>query len=164
MGFERDAVEELLNDAMSQRAAVAGRYIRMGKGEPFILRYLRKHGTATPTELARASHSSSGRISAVLTALEKKGFLVRAGSGDDRRSVTVSITAAGREQSQRDRDRMWAVTSWIFTQMGERRTWLFVDLVSEFFTYLSICDPDGPRPTRQEIDAAFDARRKRREA
>ena len=45
--------------------------------------------------------------------------------------------------------------------MGERRTREFVDLVSEFTTYMSICHPGQPRPTAEQVREAFVERGKR---
>lgn len=73
----------------------------------------------------------------------------------DRRNVLVSITDAGLEQALKDRDEARSAICWIFTQMGERRTRDFVDLVTEFHVYMSICKPGEPRPTREEIEKAF---------
>ena len=48
--------------------------------------------------------------------------------------------------------------------MGERRTREFVDLVSEFTTYMSICHPGQPRPTAEQVREAFVERGKREAA
>ena len=155
MGFEQEAFETLLANVMSKRSLAAKQYSRYASGEPFVLRHLRKHGTAMPSQLASALRSSSGRISAVLSSLEKKGFVTREVDVKDRRNILVSITDAGREQSIKDRDEVRSSICWIFTQMGERRTRDFVDLITEFQVYMSICKPGEPRPTREEIEKAF---------
>ncbi|MCI1219793.1 MAG: MarR family transcriptional regulator [Bifidobacterium sp.] len=155
MGYEQEAFERLLVNVMNKRSLAAKYYSRYGSGEPFVLRYLRKHGTATPSQLASALRSSSGRISAVLASLEKKGFVTREVDAKDRRNILVSITEAGLEQSLKDRDEARSAICWIFTQMGERRTRDFVDLVTEFHVYMSICKPGEPRPTPEDIGKAF---------
>lgn len=53
----------------------------------------------------------------------------------------MNLTDSGREQSHRMIEEMRSAICWIFSQMGERRTREFVDLVSEFTTYMSICHP-----------------------
>ncbi|KFJ03795.1 MarR family winged helix-turn-helix transcriptional regulator [Bifidobacterium subtile] len=155
MGFEQEAFETLLANVMSKRSLAAKHYSRYGSGEPFVLRHLRKQGTSTPSQLASALRSSSGRISAVLSSLEKKGFVTREVDVKDRRNILVSITDTGLEQALKDRDEARSAICWIFTQMGERRTRDFVDLVTEFHVYMSICKPGEPRPTREEIEKAF---------
>ena len=163
MGFEQEAFEELTNNVVARKSDAAKHYTRYSRGEPFVLRHLRKHGTSTPSQLASAMNASSGRISAVLSALEKKGWITREIDPKDRRNILVSITDAGMEQSTKDRDEMRSATCWIFTQMGERRTREFVDLVSEFATYMSICTPGQPRPTQADITEAFEKRRRKDE-
>ncbi|MCH4209493.1 MarR family winged helix-turn-helix transcriptional regulator [Bifidobacterium sp.] len=155
MGYEQEAFERLLANVMSKRSLAAKQYARYTSGEPFVLRHLRKEGTATPSQLASALRSSSGRISAVLASLEKKGFITREVDAKDRRNILVSITETGLEQSIKDRDEARSAMCWIFTQMGERRTRDFVDLVTEFHVYMSICKPGEPRPTPEEIKKAF---------
>lgn len=156
MGFEQEAFEELANNVVARKSDAAKYYTRYSRGEPFALRHLRIHGTSTPSQLASAMKASSGRISAVLSALEKKGWITREIDPKDRRNILVSITEQGREQSLKDRDEMRSATCWIFTQMGERRTNEFVNLISEFATYMSICTPGEPRPTHEEINEAFE--------
>jgi len=39
--------------------------------------------------------------------------------------------------------------------VGERRAREFVDLTEEFTTYMSLCMPGKPRPTADEVKAAF---------
>ena len=58
-------------------------------------------------------------------------------------------------------DEMRSAICWIFSQMGERRTREFVDLLSEFSTYMAICHPGAPRPTPDEVRAAFAERDRR---
>ena len=58
---------------------------------------------------------------------------------DDRRIIRVNLTDAGRERSKCDLEEMRSAICWIFSQMGERRTREFVDLLSEFSTYMAIC-------------------------
>ena len=70
-------------------------------------------------------------------------------------------TDAGRERSKCDLEEMRSAICWIFSQMGERRTREFVDLLSEFSTYMAICHPGAPRPTPDEVRAAFAERDRR---
>ena len=115
------------------------------------------HGRApqTPSQLASALQASSGRISTLLSSLEKKGWVTRDIDSKDRRIIRVNLTDSGREQSHRMIEEMRSAICWIFSQMGERRTREFVDLVSEFTTYMSICHPGRPRPTAEQVREAF---------
>ena len=161
MGFEREALSELYASVWGNRSKMQKEFARGAHGEPFILHELALRGTMTPSQLASSLKASSGRISTVLAALEKKGLITRAIAPDARRIIRVNLTDAGRERSKCDLEEMRSAICWIFSQMGERRTREFVDLVSEFTTYMSICHPGQPRPTAEQVREAFVERGKR---
>lgn len=161
MGFEREALSELYASVWGNRSKMQKEFARGAHGEPFILHELALRGTMTPSQLASSLKASSGRISTVLAALEKKGLITRDIDPDDRRIIRVNLTDAGRERSKCDLEEMRSAICWIFSQMGERRTREFVDLLSEFSTYMAICHPGAPRPTPDEVRAAFAERDRR---
>lgn len=161
MGFERETLSELYASVWGNRSKMQKEFARGAHGEPFILRELALRGTMTPSQLASSLKASSGRISTVLAALEKKGLITRDIDPDDRRIIRVNLTDAGRERSKCDLEEMRSAICWIFSQMGERRTREFVDLLSEFSTYMAICHPGAPRPTPDEVRAAFAERDRR---
>ena len=98
---------------------------------------------------------TSGRISTLLAALEKKGLIEREVDPNDRRIVHVNLTEQGRAKAKQQREDMRDAVCWVFSQMGERRTREFVDLTEEFATYMTICIPGQPRPTAEEVKQAF---------
>ena len=98
---------------------------------------------------------TSGRISTLLAALEKKGLIEREVDPNDRRIVHVNLTEQGRAKAKQQREDMYDAICWVFSQMGERRTCEFVDLTEEFATYMTICIPGRPRPTAEEVKRAF---------
>lgn len=161
MGFEQEAVSELYASVWGNRSTMQREFTRGAHGEQFVLRELSMKGTQTPSQLASALQASSGRISTVLSSLEKKGWGTRDIDPKDRRIIRVNLTDSGREQSHRMIEEMRSAICWIFSQMGERRTREFVDLVSEFTTYMSICHPGQPRPTAEQVREAFVERGKR---
>lgn len=138
MGFEQEAVSELYASVCGNRSKMQREFTRGAHGEQFVLRELSIKGTQSPSQLAAALQTSSGRISTVLSALEKKGWVTRDIDPEDRRIIRVNLTDSGREQSRRMMDEMRSAICWIFSQMGERRTRAFVELLSEFTTYLSL--------------------------
>lgn len=164
MGFEDDAVHELWSTMWGHRSAMQREMMRGAHGEAFAIRQLAHVGTMTPSQLADAMHATSGRVSTLLSSMEKKGLVTREADPDDRRVVRVSLTDAGRERGRADMKEMRDAVCWIFAQMGERRTREFLDLTGEFMTYMSICRPGKPRPTPQEVRAAFAERERRAES
>lgn len=162
MGYEREALDELFAAVVMKRSEMQTRLMRSGKGEPFVLRYLQHHGTSTPTMLASALKATSGRVSALLSILERKGYVTREVDPADRRTILVNLTADGRREVERGYEEMRSAVCWIFRQMGERRTREFVDLTCEFATYMSVCRPGEPRPAPEEVDRAFAEEKERR--
>lgn len=156
MGFEQEALRELIQAVQSHRSQMEQWMVRSSRGEQFALRQLCERGSMSPTRLAAALRVSSGRVSTVLGALEKKGLISRDVDPDDRRNVIVTITPEGKARAERDHEAMKESVCWIFSQMGERRTREFVDLVDEFMTYMALREPGGPVPTPEQIRDAFD--------
>ena len=159
MGYEQEAVDALFACMKGNRSKMQRQMLRGAHGESFVLHELAHRGTLTPSQIAASMGATSGRVSTVLAALEKKGLIVREVDPGDRRVVCVSLTDAGRERARADMAEMRDAMCWIFSQMGERRTREFVDLTQEFTTYMMICHPGKPRPTPEEVRAAFAERR-----
>ena len=155
MGFEQESFDKLMKVMWGKRSQMQQAMSRDSKGEPFIIRELGVKGSQTPTQLAAALKATSGRVSTLLAALEKKGQIRREVDPKDRRIVHVSLTEAGRARAERQREDMREAVCWIFSQMGERRTREFVDLTEEFATYMTLCSPGRPRPTAEEVKQAF---------
>ncbi len=106
MGFEQEAVGELYASVWGNRSKMQREFSRGAHGEQFVLRELSLKGTQTPSQLATALQASSGRISTVLSSLEKKGWITRDIDSNDRRIIRVSLTDSGREESHRMIDEM----------------------------------------------------------
>ena len=99
MGFEQEAVSELYASVWGNRSTMQREFTRGAHGEQFVLRELSMKGTQTPSQLASALQASSGRISTVLSSLEKKGWVTRDIDSKDRRIIRVNLTDSGREPS-----------------------------------------------------------------
>lgn len=90
MGFEQEAVSELYASVWGNRSTMQREFTRGAHGEQFVLRELSMKGTQTPSQLASALQASSGRISTVLSSLEKKGWVTRDIDSKDRRIIRVN--------------------------------------------------------------------------
>ena len=155
MGFEEELFHELATNAWDKRSRMQQEMVKGEKGEPFAVQELYRKGPLTPSQLASSMKTTTGRVSTLLSALEKKGQITRESDPDDRRVVHVNLTEAGRERAERQRESMREAICWIFSQMGERRAREFVELTEEFTTYMSLCMPGKPCPTADEVKAAF---------
>ena len=146
MGFEEELFHELATNTWDKRSRMQQEMVKGAKGEPFAVQELYRKGPLTPSQLASSMKTTTGRVSTLLSALEKKGQITRESDPDDRRVVHVNLTEAGRERAERQRESMREAICWIFSQMGERRAREFVELTEEFTTYMSLCMPGKPRP------------------
>ena len=155
MGFEQEAFDRLMRVTWGKRSQMQREMLRGGKGEPFVVHKLYAKGAMTPSQIASAMHATTGRVSTLLAGLEKKGQIVREPDPEDRRSVHVRLTESGEERAQRQHEDMREAICWIFSQMGERRTREFIDLTTEFTTYMTLCMPGKPRPTPEQVAEAF---------
>lgn len=160
MDYTLEAVHEVMFTMWASRSRATRAFERGAQGEMFVLRELLFRGARTPTQLAEAMGATSGRISSILSSLGKKGWIVRTGDPEDRRSVVVELSDEGRHMVKAHGDALVKRLEWVFSQMGERRTRDFVGLLGEFMTYLSICDPQEERPTAEQVQVAFERNRR----
>ena len=73
---------------------------RFSKGEFMTLMNLWEHGGAvTGSELAEKAGISTPRMTAIVSSLEKKGYIVREVDGGDRRRIHIQLTQKGAKQA-----------------------------------------------------------------
>lgn len=158
MDYQLEAVHELMFAMWASRSKATRSFERGAQGEMFVL----PRALVPRRAYAVAARPGDGRDEwAHLVdsgSLTKKGWIVRTGDPQDRRSVVVELSDEGRRAVRQRSDRLIENLSWVFSQMGERRTREFVGLLSEFMTYLSICEPDGSYPTVEQVEEAFERR------
>ena len=118
MDYQLEAVHELMFAMWASRSKATRSFERGAQGEMFVLRELSFQGARTPSQLAQAMGATSGRISSILASLTKKGWIVRTGDPQDRRSVVVELSDEGRRAVRQRSDRLIENLSWVFSQMG----------------------------------------------
>ena len=107
---------------------------RANKGEIFVLHFLSaRDSQALPSELSTALHATTGRISALLGNLEKKGLIEREIDKSNRRNILVTITEAGRNYVETEMGKLLSGLTKVFTEMGETDTREFLRLTKRFF-------------------------------
>lgn len=99
---KRSAIEESIGSAIRQIIRAADRQSRLleethGLTSPQIatLRAIRRVGSASTGRLAQDVRLSQPTITGILDRLERKGFITRSRSAEDRRSIFVSLTPDG---------------------------------------------------------------------
>ena len=157
MGFEQEALDELIEHMRGRGAAMQERLTHSTKGEPLVLHELAVHGTRTPSQLAAAADTTSGRISAVLASLEKKGFITRTTDPNDRRVTLVQHDrgGSGRRPTQLRGALLHRLLGVLPDGRGAHPSTRGPN--ERIRHYLSLCGPDGARPTQEQIDEAFGA-------
>ena len=106
---------------------------RTNKGELFVLNYLALQNTEVlPSELSAALQVTTGRISAVLGTLEKKGYIIREIDKSNRRNILVTITEEGRERVEEEIKEVKEDFAKIFLEMGETDTLELLRLIKRF--------------------------------
>ena len=121
---------------------------RANKGEFFVLHFLlMRDSQVLPSELSIALHASTGRISALLGNLEKKGYIEREIDKSNRRNILVTITDAGRSHIKTEMGKMQRGMTQVFTDMGESDTTEFIRLSKKFFELMQ-----KYMPRREEED------------
>lgn len=125
------------------------------RGEVAVMRQLTDGAQLTPSKLAENTGNTPGRISAILSALERKGWIVRIIDPSNRRRVLVSLTDSGTEAIEEHRKMIDACTAWVFDHMGDEDTERFLQLLAEFMSYLSLLRPCKPFPEEKDVAALF---------
>ena len=97
MNYDK-AIDEMLFLTHRLHSTALKDAVNLHRGELAILGYLHdKQNIVTPSVLSDFMKISTARVTASLNKLEKKGFITRCHSKDDRRKVNVAITALGSE-------------------------------------------------------------------
>ena len=134
LGFTDKAIKELNEIMSSGQKDMLDNINRVNKGELFVLRFLATHKNhVVPSDLSTALHATTGRISALLGTLEKKGQIEREIDKENRRNILVTITDAGWEREETEMKEIKENLSQIFTEMGEEDTVEFIRLIKLFF-------------------------------
>ena len=83
MGFEEELFHELATNTWDKRSRMQQEMVKGAKGEPFAVQELYRKGPLTPSQLASSMKTTTGRVSTLLSALEKKGQITRESDPDD---------------------------------------------------------------------------------
>lgn len=121
-------------------------------------------GARTPSQLAAHMHVTPGRISTAISRLQAKGLVKTVNDTADRRRVLIELTDEGQMAVRQHFEEITGRFLWVFNQMGAHRSRQFVELMSDFFTYLSVAVTNNNEPpTSEQVDEAFRERDERLE-
>jgi MarR family transcriptional regulator, organic hydroperoxide resistance regulator len=86
-----------LNHALEKLSSQMEKRIGVTAPQRMIIRCIGKYPGMAPSQLATVLHLDPGTISATLSRLEDKGFVVRRRDRDDKRRVSLGLTTKGRK-------------------------------------------------------------------
>ena len=92
----------MIHDTVQSRMSAELKPVGLGTNEGATIAVLRSKGPPfqlTPTFLSREVQCTTGGMTGLLDSLEKRGFVRRIPSPEDRRSLLVELTDEGREMS-----------------------------------------------------------------
>lgn len=84
-----------LNHALEKLSSQMEKRIGVTAPQRMIIRCIGKYPGVAPSQLATVLHLDPGTISATLSRLEDKGFVVRRRDRDDKRRISLALTTRG---------------------------------------------------------------------
>lgn len=118
MGFERESFDKLMKVVWGKKSQMQQASRVIPRASHSLFASLSSRARQTPSQLATALKVTSGRISTLLAALEKKGLIEREVDPNDRRIVHVNLTEQGRAKAKQQREDMRDAVCWVFSQDG----------------------------------------------
>jgi len=157
-----EAAERMMNAfASSHHLSPINKFQKFTKGEIFALNFLAMRSDEVRAgDFSAVMRASSARVAAMLRNLEDKGLIERRHDMKDRRQVMVTITDAGREFIQSQRDEMFRQLTEAFRRMGPEDTEDFLRLTVKFFEIMSESEDGNPgfgecSPKSEDKDPRF---------
>jgi DNA-binding MarR family transcriptional regulator len=89
-----------LNHALEKLSSQMEKRIGVTAPQRMIVRCIGKYPGMAPSQLAAVLHLDPGTVSATLSRLEDKGFVVRRRDSEDKRRVSLGLTLRGRRLDQ----------------------------------------------------------------
>jgi len=112
---------ELLNKMRLLHKAKSQRCIDEAlQGEAFVLHYIMRHGDdVLPGEICDEMNVSSARIAQTLNNIEKKGWITRQISLNDRRKILVKLTQEGKNAAEKHNHDVVEIAAKMLYLLGE---------------------------------------------
>jgi DNA-binding MarR family transcriptional regulator len=97
-------------------------------------------------EVGARMHVTSGTVTSLFDNLERKGYVVRSASTDDRRRVMVDITPAAQELLDEILPEVQQLANAIFGPLGEHRLQAFMDTLDRIRAAIAALPAEMPPP------------------
>ena len=127
----REILETLSN--MEKRSVLTKRKFLL-KGEDLFLVVLSEAGgMSTPSKMAEYTDFTPARLSAIIKALENKGFILRQQDEVDKRCTIIETTEKGSEHSRQLKEAAINNSLEIIEKLGEKDSLEFLRLMKRLF-------------------------------
>lgn len=96
-----------------------------------ILVLLNKSGVVTQRALTKTLHVQSASSSEILTKMEEAGLILRTPNEEDRRTMDISLTEAGRNEAEAAAKEIAALRKEMFTCLNEEEKTILLSLLEK---------------------------------
>ena len=121
--MQQELILELINEMKGVfRTVMEDNIHEFWQGELRVLEYLHSNQELQilPGMVSRELGLTSARVAGVLKSLEKKGFITRDVTPEDRRKVMIAITNAGREYFKNRQQKILWFAEHVVEKLGEK--------------------------------------------
>ena len=103
------------------------------QGEIMVLNYLYEHSETEelPTNISNCLCLSTARVAATLNSLEKKGYISRIMSTNDRRKIIVGITDTGKDFIYEKREKLNEIFKEMVKSLGQEDAEHFIRILGK---------------------------------
>lgn len=105
----------------------------------FLVMLLEMGGVSTPSKVVEDSEFSPARLSAILKALESKGYIEKKQDEIDKRCTIIEITDVGRERSDTIKREMIENALILTERLGEKDAAELIRIIKKLVSVLSEC-------------------------
>lgn len=106
------------------------------KGENGVLLFLYENKDVTPSMISNSFKVSSARVATTLNSLEKKNYINRIQSEEDKRVVFITLTKEGLEESLYLRNNYYKLLNNLFSKLGKEDTVKALDILDKTVTII----------------------------
>lgn len=135
----KEAVKKLVRVTLLHRYAISSSLsgMKLYRGQPEILEYLKEHGDCSQKELADFLGVTPASIATSLKRMSKSGFIERTADETDRRINRLRLTQKGKEVFLDGKAECDRIDSVMFNGFSEEEITAFSDMLSRIAKNLS---------------------------
>ncbi len=129
---------DAFNNINRKKVLSEAKFILQGE-DLFLVMLSEMGGVSTPSKVVEDSEFSPARLSAILKALESKGYIEKKQDEIDKRCTIIEITAKGLERSSAIKGEMIGSALRLTERLGEEDATELIRLIKKLVVALSEC-------------------------